>query len=115
MLDGAREDRGRGVPLTDEERAERHYEQYGTYDLPPRGTGLSTGKLKISGFLGQMQGNPASIDTSDVVGIISGGALGWYVARRWPKGIVTYIGIIVGAEVGLRLSMLIRQWRAGGV
>ena len=41
----AREERGKGVPLTDAERAARHYEQYGVFELPERGTGL--------GFLGQ--------------------------------------------------------------
>lgn len=29
-----------GVPLSDAQRAERHYQQYGTRTLPPRGTGL---------------------------------------------------------------------------
>jgi len=29
-----------GKPLTEEERRERHYERYGTTELPPRGTGL---------------------------------------------------------------------------
>lgn len=42
MLDQAREERGRGIPLTDEERTRRHYEQYGTEILPPRGSGLSS-------------------------------------------------------------------------
>lgn len=30
-----------GVPLTDQERMQRHYEQYGTLVLPPRGAGLT--------------------------------------------------------------------------
>jgi len=29
-----------GMPLTEEERARRHYQLYGTTTLPPRGTGL---------------------------------------------------------------------------
>lgn len=37
----AREDRGKGVPLTDEERLYRHFEQTGEWDLPERGTGLT--------------------------------------------------------------------------
>ena len=43
MVSKAREDseRGKGVPLTEEERMMRHYEQYGTYELPERGAGLS--------------------------------------------------------------------------
>ena len=31
-----------GKPLSDIERQKRHYQRYGTYALPPRGTGLST-------------------------------------------------------------------------
>ena len=33
-------DRNYGIPLTDAERAQQHFDQYDTYDLPPRGTGL---------------------------------------------------------------------------
>ena len=34
------EPRRYGQPRTEEERLERHYERYGTTELPPRGTGL---------------------------------------------------------------------------
>ena len=34
------ESRRYGQPRTEEERLERHYERYGTTELPPRGTGL---------------------------------------------------------------------------
>jgi hypothetical protein len=34
-------DRMLGQPRTEAERAERHYEQYGTTELPPRGTGIA--------------------------------------------------------------------------
>ena len=34
------EERREGVPLTDEERAERHEELYGEEELPERGSGL---------------------------------------------------------------------------
>jgi hypothetical protein len=37
----ARKERGKGVPLTDEERQARHRELYGSEELTPRGTGLS--------------------------------------------------------------------------
>jgi len=33
---------------TDAERAERHFQRYGTYDLPPRGTGLTRGSGNIA-------------------------------------------------------------------
>ena len=106
----AREERGQGIPLTDEQRSARHFDQYGTYDLPQRGTGLKgIGNFKIAGILGQMQGDPASVNSTDVVGLIGGAALGWYVARKWPKGIITYLGIVVGAELGLRIATLIRD------
>ena len=36
-----REERGYGIPRTDEQRRARHYDLYGTEELPPRGTGLS--------------------------------------------------------------------------
>jgi len=44
----------RGVPLTNAQRAERHYQQYGTRNLPPRGTGLgisNAGSLDATNFL----------------------------------------------------------------
>jgi len=55
----AREDRGRGNPLNDAERAARHYnipeEEYladpGAYPLPARGTGLTSGSDFMNGAL----------------------------------------------------------------
>lgn len=38
------EERGRGIPRTEEERQTRHEELYPGTELPPRGTGLSTGE-----------------------------------------------------------------------
>lgn len=43
-----------GVPLSDAQRAERHYQQYGTRNIPPRGTGLGQpvkGSLDVTGFI----------------------------------------------------------------
>lgn len=37
-----------GVPLTDEERARRHYQIYGTQQLPPRGTGLARAQTHLN-------------------------------------------------------------------
>ena len=34
-----------GIPLTDAQRAQRHYQQYGTTDLPPRGTGFGANTI----------------------------------------------------------------------
>jgi len=39
-----------GVPLTEEERMQRHYEIYGTTDLPPRGTGALQNAGKLEGI-----------------------------------------------------------------
>jgi len=44
----------RGVPLTDAQRAQRHYHQFGNRNLPPRGTGLginTAGNLDATNFL----------------------------------------------------------------
>ena len=56
LVSQAREDRGRGIPLTDEERRMRHYEQTGEWltFLPQRGTGLEQigqiGQVHSEGF-----------------------------------------------------------------
>ena len=58
MAGEAREDRGRGNPLSDTERACRHYniseEEYlsdpDSYPLPKRGTGLTSGNSIVSGL-----------------------------------------------------------------
>ena len=99
-FDGAREDRGYGIPLTDEERQARHFDRYGTQTLPPRGTGLQS--------IGVIQsiGDTAGIK-SDVIGLLAGGFVGWYVSKRWPNMVVKYVGIVVGAELGIIISRLI--------
>ena len=71
MAGRAREDRGRGNPLNDAERAARHYnidpEEYladpGAYPLPARGTGLTSGSDVMNGVLvvGLVLGVSASI------------------------------------------------------
>lgn len=43
-----------GVPLTDEERMQRHYQQFGTTDLPTRGTGLAAGSQQLSPDMGTL-------------------------------------------------------------
>jgi len=75
-----------GMPLTDEERARRHYQLYGTTELPPRGTGrgLATPKL-ISWDLG----------TFVVGGIV--GVIGAYF-------IFTSTGRKIGYRVGERVA-----------
>jgi len=71
----AREDRGRGNPLTDEERQQRHYEETGEWldipDLPNRGTGLISASP-----IGQDEG--VTIPTPVFVGIVMFG-LGMFI------------------------------------
>lgn len=114
MLGQAREDeeRGAGIPFTVDERVRRHYAQYGTTELPPRGTGLggfelqSIGVLKGMTSIGQSEGN---VLVSDILGLVGGGALGFYIAKRWPHSIVKWIGVIVGAELGIVLVRIINS------
>lgn len=106
-MNGARggEERGRGVPLTEEERVRRHFEQYRTEELPPRGTGLSgLNSLKVL----QSLGNPEyQISNSDIIGLVLGSAIGWIVAKKWPNMVVKYVGVIVGAELGILVARMV--------
>jgi len=38
------------LAYTEAERVARHYEKYGTYELPPRGTGLTAGSKGTKTF-----------------------------------------------------------------
>jgi hypothetical protein len=93
-----------GMPRTDEERMENHYNQYGTYSLPPRGTGL--GSLKSIGVIKDV--TAGTFDKSDLIGLLVGGAAGWLVAKKWPTAVVKYIGIAVGAELGIIAARAVR-------
>ena len=104
------EERGKGIPFTEEERAARHYEQYGTTDLPPRGTGLgelpaikvlkSFASPDSIGNIGQM----TSAQRAGLIGLVVGGLVGWYVAKRWPNFIVKWVGVIAGANLGVIIA-----------
>jgi len=105
MFGQAREDeeRGRGIPFTDEEREQRHYERYGTTELPSRGTGLqSIGLLQSLGTPG------TTVSGYDIAGLLGGGAVGWYIAKKFPNMVVKYVGVVVGAELGILIARLIR-------
>ena len=106
------EDRGTGIPLTDEERAERHYSQYGTTDLPPRGTGLGGITLQSLDLLKNIGSSPTTVPKGEIIGLIAGGVLGYFFARRFPNFIVKYIGAIFGAEVGVILARVINSRRS---
>lgn len=98
------EQRGKGIPLTDEERKERHYSQYGTTTLPTRGTGL-----KSIGTLQQLSNDPLSVPVPEIAGLIAGGCTGLFLANKYPSTAVKYIGLIVGAEIGIYIAQLIKN------
>ena len=69
------------------------------------GTGMPTlNSLKVLGSIA----DPSTISTPDIVGLISGGLVGWMVAKKYPKMVVKYIGVIVGAELGILISRMIK-------
>lgn len=78
--------------------------KYGEYELPPRGTGLqSLGIIKDLG-------NPeVGVSTRDIVGMLVGGGLGWWISNRFPNMVVKYVGVVVGAELGILISRMTKQ------
>ena len=64
----------------------------------PQGTGL-----KSIGLLQQLTEDPSAVSKTDIVGLLAGGALGLYISSKFPKAVVKYIGIIVGAELGIMI------------
>ena len=62
--------------------------------------------LQSMGVL-QSMGNPeASTPLPDIVALIAGGLLGWYVVRK-NQGMGKYAGVLIGAELGL---MILRRF-----
>jgi hypothetical protein len=51
-------------------------------------------------------GSTGTINKTDITGLIIGGAVGWYVANKFPNMIVKYLGIIVGSEIGIIIARL---------
>jgi hypothetical protein len=91
--------RRNGIPLTDEERAEQHYEKYGTTDLPPRGTGL-----RSLGMIRQLNENPESIPKAEIIGAGLGLLVGWFVTRKMSNQMLKYGSMILGVELGILTS-----------
>ena len=55
-------------------------------------------------------GNPESnISKSDVAGLIVGGLAGWWVAKKWPNMVVKYVGVVVGAELGILIARMFKK------
>jgi len=69
---------------------------------PLQGTGLQS--LAVLGKLGSL----TPVPTADLIGLAVGGILGWMVSRKFPKMIVSYIGVIAGAELGIMAVRLIK-------
>ena len=58
----------------------------------------------------QSIGNPETvISRTDIAGLIGGGLIGWWLAAKYPKMIVKYVGVIVGAELGILIARLVKR------
>ena len=69
--------------------------------------GLS--QLQSLQVLQQMTNPGTTVSTIDVVGLIGGGLVGWWIASKFPKAVVKYIGVIVGAELGILVARMVRR------
>ena len=70
------------------------------------GLGLELQSLKVL----RGMGNPEiTTSKSDIVGLIVGGLLGWYLAKRWPNFVIKGVGIVIGAELGVIVVRLIQN------
>ena len=53
-------------------------------------------------------GNPEiPVSTSDIVGLLVGGLAGWWISTKFPNMVVKYVGVVVGAELGILVARLI--------
>ncbi len=48
------------------------------------------------------------INRADIIGLLVGAAGGWFLANKWPNMIIKYVGIVVGAELGIIVARLIK-------
>ena len=72
-----------GMPLTEEQRRQRHLALYGTTDVPPRGTGLATQRLEF-----------------DFGSVIAGIAIGFIIGGM----LLTSTGRKIGYRAGERIA-----------
>jgi len=69
----------------------------------------NTNNLRSLKTLQQLNEDPSSVSMTDIIGLVGGGALGLYVSTKFPNAIVKYIGIIVGAELGIAIARVLRH------
>jgi len=113
MISQAREgeERGHGIPFTEAERARQHFEQYGSWNTPPRGTGLGF-ELPAIRVLKNLA-NPSNIGSigalsgtqkAGLIGLFLGGFAGWFIAKKWPGFVVKWVGVAAGANIGVVIA-----------
>ena len=69
----------------------------------PKGFGLQSMSI-LKGL-----GNPeTTIPKSDIAGLLIGGLVGWWIAKKFPNMIIKYVGIIAGAELGILVARMIK-------
>ena len=55
----------------------------------------------------QSIGNPEyQISSSDILGLVLGGGLGWWISSKYPNMVVKYVGVVVGAELGILIARM---------
>ena len=62
--------------------------------------------LQSLGIL-QGLGNPeVGISNRDIIGMITGGLAGWWISTKFPNMVVKYVGVVVGAELGILIARM---------
>ena len=52
--------------------------------------------------------DPSSIPKSDIIGLIAGGLAGGHISNKFPNMVVKYVGVVVGAELGILIARLVK-------
>ena len=69
-------------------------------------TGL--GSLQSLQILQGLMDPSYQVSKLDLAGMVAGGLIGWWVANKFPAKAVGYVGVIVGAELGILLFRTVR-------
>ena len=46
---------------------------------------------------------------TDIWGLLVGGGIGWYISNKFPNMVVKYVGVVVGAELGILIARMIKR------